>query len=235
VIALVLGLAGIVVGSINTTRRDELWLEVAKAGVQLVAVVLIGGAVSAAWKYSEQARDARQEQRERQLAVFSQIVASYNEVKAIRRILRSLGLRDQTGSLDDRQVSGFSEQMLSLNMVQLAFEALGRELGETDLFDGDTAFIVAQLGTIAKFLGDVVTIWENTMTSICEHPPRSTVAAGLDRLIGDSNPDFHERVVVPRRLLTERIHKHLFGPATEETKRELAVLNAAEDTRPATA
>lgn len=158
-----LSIGGIVIGMFKTDLDDEFWLEVARAGVQVLAVVVIGGAVAAAWRYLEQERsdqqkrlaDERERQRqlhEQQLAVFRQIVESYNEVKAIRRTLRSIGLREATGTMSETQVGGFRELMMRLNLVQLAFEALKRELGETDFFKEDTAEIVKRLYYIESHL-----------------------------------------------------------------------------------
>jgi len=155
-----LGVVGILIGKGLTERDDEFWLEVAKGGVQVLAVAVIGGAVAAAWRYLDEDRERRRQLHEQQLAVFRQIVGSYNEVKEIRRTLRSLGLRASTGELNETQVNGFRELMLRLNVVQLAFEALGREVGETDVFKEDTVEIIKRLHKIEDYLNDVLHVWE---------------------------------------------------------------------------
>jgi hypothetical protein len=50
VVAGALSLGGIVIETLLADSDDELWSEVARAGVQVVAVGLIGGAVAAAWR-----------------------------------------------------------------------------------------------------------------------------------------------------------------------------------------
>jgi len=226
--AAALSLAGVVVGARLTDRDDELWLEVARAGVQVVAVSLIGGSVAAAWKYFEQIREKKRELREQQLAVFRKIVESYNEVKAIRRTLSSLGFRQATGAMTDRQIAGFRDLMLRLNDVQLEFEAVGRELGETDYFRDDTAKIVEGINEIESHLNDVLQVWEKQGSTIEVGTKSNIVVSGLAGLIG--NPDlFKNGVVIPRRKITKLIHAQLFGPASSSTQQELKKLDEHED------
>jgi hypothetical protein len=244
-----LSIGGIVIGMFKTDLDDEFWLEVARAGVQVLAVVVIGGAVAAAWRYLEQERsdqqkrlaDERERQRqlhEQQLAVFRQIVESYNEVKAIRRTLRSIGLREATGTMSETQVGGFRELMMRLNLVQLAFEALKRELGETDFFKEDTAEIVKRLYYIESHLNKVLQVWEKDGSSIEFGSDAGFVSRGLVGLIGPTKGlsegferrnsrtrSFKEGVVDHRREITRLIHEHLFGPASGTTKDELDKLD----------
>jgi hypothetical protein len=253
VLAGALSIAGIVIGMLKTDLDDEFWLEIARAGVQVLAVVVIGGAVAAAWRYLEQERsdqqkrlaDEREQQRqlhEQQLAVFRQIVESYNEVKAIRRTLRSIGLREATGTMSETQVRGFRELMLRLNVVQLAFEALKRELGETDFFKEDTAEIVKRLYYVESHLNIVLQVWEKDGSAIEVGSDAGFVSLGLVGLIGPSKglkerferrnsrtTSFKEGVVIHRREITRLIHKHLFGPASGITKYELDQLENDED------
>jgi hypothetical protein len=253
VLAGALSIAGTVIGMLKTDLDDEFWLEIARAGVQVLAVVVIGGAVAAAWRYLEQERsdqqkrlaDDREQQRqlhEQQLAVFRQIVESYNEVKAIRRTLRSIGLRAATGTMSETQVRGFRELMLRLNVVQLAFEALKRELGETDFFKEDTAEIVKRLYYIESHLNIVLQVWEKDGSAIQVGSDAGFVSLGLVGLIGPSKglkegfehrnsrtTSFKEGVVTHRREITRLIHKHLFGPASGTTKAELDQLENDED------
>lgn len=241
IVAGALSLGGIVVGALLTDRDDDLWLEVARAGVQVLAVGLIGGAVAAAWRLFEQVRSDRQkreaDERERerqvheqQLSIFRKVVGSYNEVKAIRRTLRSLGLRASTGELSEAQVSGFRDLMLRLNVVQLSFEALKREVGETNIFEGDTVDIVKRLHDIEDYLNGALNVWENSGSLIEVGSERSVVSSGLDGLIGSARR-FKDGVVSHQREITRLIHEHLFGPSSELAKRELERLDQVEDAK----
>lgn len=228
IVAGVLSVAGIVLGMLLTDSDDEIWSDVARAGVQVVAVGLIGGAVAAAWRYFEQERDWERQVHEQQLAVFRQVVESYNEVKAIRRTLRSLGLRGFTGALNEVQVNGFREQMLRLNAVQLSFEALKREVGETDIFEEDTPALVLGLYKIEHYLNRVLAVWEHGGSQIEVGSDGRVFSGGLKDLIGPSS-GFKPGIVVPRREVATLIHQHLFGPASESTKVKLEDLDAEEE------
>jgi len=104
--ALVASLSVFFAGRTTDTWLDGFWLEMGKAGTQIVAVGVVGGAVTWAWKEVERARADRAaeisaekaQRRKRQQArnkalrrELDELGAMYNKVKAVRRTLRSLG------------------------------------------------------------------------------------------------------------------------------------------------
>jgi hypothetical protein len=255
-----LGVAGIVAGGLKTSRSDDLWLEIAKSGVQLLVVGVLSGGLAATWRYfesqhearerqserdrenrlrqteherdqrqrqSEFDRDREQERNDRRLAVFAQIVSSYNDVKAIRRELRSFGFRRVEGELDAEQVTEFRRLMSQLNRTQLAFEGMKRELGETDLFGEDTAAVATALFNIEDYLNGTLKLWENDGRDVRVGLSAAVVSSGLDGLIGPAQK-FKRGVVAPRDVATQLIHKHLFGPATSATTSQLQSLEVPE-------
>jgi len=230
-----LGFAMVVIGAVMSDQRRELWLELARVGIQLLAVGIVGGALSAGWKLAEQRRSDRRrdfelelenkrEVHERQLATFVQVVAAYNGVKSVRRTLKSLGLKSREGVLDTWQVAGFHAQMARLNELQLVFEAMVRELGETDLFSSDTGTITRELAGIESYLNEVLAVWENHGADIREGSSRAPVADGLRGLL--ETPLFKNGVVQRRRNLTVAMHNHLFGIVSAVKLVELAQLEA---------
>lgn len=78
-------------GELENWDRD-FWLEVAKAGVQLVAVAVLGGMAAAAWRARERNRDQEAERKAKLRGELAELVRLYNDVKKVRRTLRSLGL-----------------------------------------------------------------------------------------------------------------------------------------------
>jgi uncharacterized membrane protein YcjF (UPF0283 family) len=93
----VLGLVAIITGAWLARLTpdkwlDALWLEVAKAGVQVVAVGVLGGALAAIWQNIRARREREIERNDKIRAELVSLDALYNDVKAVRRILRSLGL-----------------------------------------------------------------------------------------------------------------------------------------------
>jgi len=237
-VAVGFGIGLVVLGAVMSPDREDLWLDAAKAGIQLVVAGIVGGALNAAWKVAEERRaDQRktieaglQEKREiheRQLAMFVKIVAAYNGVKAVRRTLKSLGLKYPEGTLDSTQVAGFHAQMSRLNELQLVFEAMTRELGETDLFKPDTAPIAKELEAIADYLNNALSIWEDCGWQVREGARKGFVVVGLRPVVDTSQ--FKSGVVQPRRHLTEAMHRQLFGLVSTEKLKELAEREQNQD------
>jgi hypothetical protein len=256
---LALGLAVIVVGAwrahlTHDTWFDGLWLDVAKAGVQLVAVGVLGGALAAVWRnitvqremndreIAEQrelkAKEAAEE-REREIerndkirAELISLVALYNSVKSIRRVLRSLGMdlktypegeRDNAmrRGLTSEQAEGFHAQMQILSKLQLDFESKAKQFGQTNFLDDDTDQVVKNLGRIENHLNHILWLWEQRGWTIREGTSLGQVSDGLVRLfrVGDH---MRPEVTEPLREITRLINKHVFGEATERTQNALA-------------
>ena len=233
-----LGVALLVVGIAVSEQKADVGLEVAKVGLQVLAVGIVGGALAFAWRVEEKRRDERKKRIEqareerlaihdRQLAMFLQVVSAYNGVKALRRSLKSLGLKSGEAPLTAWQADGFHEQMGRLNELQLVFEAMVRELGETDLFDSDTAAIVRELSAIEKYLNDVLACWEERGANVRDGSPRAHVASELKDLL-DARL-FKCGIVSRRRRLTEIMHKRLFGLVSADKLERLAQLEARDD------
>ena len=169
---------------------DDFWFEVAKSGVQLVAVGVLGGALTAVWRtiaiQRELADKEIAEQRQRKIerndkirAELLSLVALYNDVKSVRRVLRSLGLdlktypeaeraRARQTGLTSEQADGFRAQMLILSKLQLGFESKAKQFGQTDFLDGDT--------------GLVLLLWEQNGWTIRKGTCLGQVSDGLVRL-----------------------------------------------------
>jgi hypothetical protein len=71
---------------------SDFWSEVAKDGIQVVAVGAVGGALTATWKAIAEQRETAAATKVKLRAEFLELVALYNDVKAVRRELRSMGL-----------------------------------------------------------------------------------------------------------------------------------------------
>jgi hypothetical protein len=208
--AAVLGIVMLVMGFVRIDDDETLYVELAKAGLQLIVVGVLGTALAAGWKWVEYQRDQRRAQREVQLKLFVRLVASYNEVKAIRRTLRSYGLCTAAGALSQGQVNAFREQMTCLNTVQLDFEALKREIGEARLFEDNSLEILEALQRVETYLNGVLKLWERKGAEIDVGTDGKVVASGLRCFIGESKM-FKSYVVEPRRRATALMQDSIFG------------------------
>lgn len=220
---------------------DDLWLEVAKGGVQVVAVGVLGGALGYAWKYLATEREKEGERRAKIRAELVDLFGLYNDVKSVRRSLRSLGL--DLGSLPlpkqgvrrgrwfarsrwrayrftDRQAQGFHEQMLTLNTLQLGFESKKRQFSQTDFLRKDTARVVNLLNVIETYLNDVLRkAWEKRAWTVAAGAEIKPVSCALQGLFRKS--DFRANATEPLNEITLLINKHVFGKASAETIAEL--------------
>lgn len=87
VVIFAVGVALTFVGAAKASGGVDAWSDVSKAGVQMAVITVAGAVVTTAFRYIDEHR-GRDEQRRQ---VFGEVVAAYNEVKAVRRNLRALG------------------------------------------------------------------------------------------------------------------------------------------------
>src|SRR3954470_18023503 len=88
-----------------------------------MVLAVSGGVVAAVLRDRDAARDARLRRRQRLIAQLEQTQASYVQLKAARRLLRTLGFDAPTDrKLTPQQVMGFQTQIALLNEAQLTFE-----------------------------------------------------------------------------------------------------------------
>src|SRR5512132_4363055 len=85
-VALLVAVGAIWLGASNSTSPSpDLWYEVAKAGLQLFAIALLGGAVAGAFKILDGRREDRRRRDEYLGVVADQLWNAYLRVKAVRR------------------------------------------------------------------------------------------------------------------------------------------------------
>jgi hypothetical protein len=205
----------------NTDLADDIWLEVTKGAVQVIAVGAIGGALGYAWRSLATKRDAETRRRDKLRAELADLVTLYNGVKSIRRVLRSIGLGAGTGEFTDGQVEGFRTQMLALNDVQLEFEAKMRQFGEAGLLRTGGDQVVGDLHTIEDHLNNILSeAWEGLGPGIQTGSSIEPVTTALHGLL-DKNA-FRMHVSDPRSRITTAINEDVFGEASREAKSALA-------------
>jgi len=245
----VLGLAAIITGAWQARLTpdkdkwlDALWFEVAKAGVQVVAVGVLGGALAAIWQNIRTRRERESVRNDKIRAELVSLVALYNDVKAVRRILRSLGLDlktypdadveqvRQSAVLTEEQARGFHEQMLILSGLQLGFEAKAKQFGQTDFLDDDTGKVVEALSRIEEHLNQVLELWEQKGPVIRKGTDLAVVSEGLEKLFrvrAYLRPEVSDQM----REITELINEHVFGGASKDTKVVAARIDSERHTR----
>lgn len=229
--AVAVGLAAILIGGWVNGWSDELWLEIAKGGVQLLGVGVLGGALTLIWRDVSMRREQKSERNLKILTETASIIALYNQVKAVRRVLRSLGLDlnphkdkqdrpERSESLTAKQARGFHKQMLVLNGLQLEFESKLKQFGQTNIFGKDNPQIVTLLRQIEHHLNGVLSLWEDRGWTIDEGTPLREVSDGLKRLfLVTGKDDFGPNVSDPIKVVVRLTGKPVFGEASTETQK----------------
>ena len=94
-------------GTFSSGHSNDLWFELAKGGVQLLTIVILGGAVAAAFRSLDARRDDRRRLDEYRAAFVHELLDAYRRIKAVRRSLRASGLRSPTSGLANSLLSFF--------------------------------------------------------------------------------------------------------------------------------
>ncbi len=160
-------------GAALSGSRGDLPFEVAKAGVQLFAIVLLGGAATFAFgelnDRREQRREIAAEVREELRAldayraeVAGELIGAYPRVKAVRRTLRAVGFEPPvSGTLTVEQRGEFWEQLKLLNACQLTLEKVSRDIeGQPEVYGEDSAFIKSEVDRVEDHVNKIIADWE---------------------------------------------------------------------------
>jgi hypothetical protein len=170
---------------LGATHSGDVWLEVAKGGIQLLVIVILGGAVAAGFRMQDDRRrregmeqenrltnqrrreDIEREDRERLDAYRADFVdelwGAYHRVKAVRRILTAYGFGSMSGEFTVEQCREFDQQMKELDDAQLTLEKLKRDVeGQGDLYEPERKAILVRLKSAERYVRDVIKDWEQS-------------------------------------------------------------------------
>jgi hypothetical protein len=104
---------GVVVFGAKMAHHDPIGTEIAKAGMQLAIVTIIGGSITWILRHVERLREEHRSLNEYRLNVLQEVTTSYNQIKAVRRTLRAFGFTAPNTPLTHDQVMEFRAQMKS--------------------------------------------------------------------------------------------------------------------------
>jgi hypothetical protein len=132
--------------------------EVFKLTYQFLLIVVVGGALSVAYKELEARRARRDAERDLQRKLQTDVARTYNTAKKIRRLLRakaadSVPVKDTTPI----RAAPYNELMQELNETQLEFEFLKKQAGNLCSNAPDLA---AALEAMESYLHEIVRDWE---------------------------------------------------------------------------
>jgi hypothetical protein len=187
-IALFVAVAAMWLGASNSTSRaSDLWYEVTKAGLQLFAIALLGGAVAWAFKILDERREDRHRRDEYLATVADQLWDTYLGVKSVRRALRAAGFgplgsgRTVSAPLTEERVKDFQEQMDLLSDAQTTLEKLKAGIKtQPPLYYPVSSDVLANVTAAETYVSDVMEVWE-------KHSEEIEVGAYLSNVAGFAN------------------------------------------------
>lgn len=201
-------IAGIAVAAVFngiSANKDDIWSTISKAGVAIAATTVAGAVATGALKLVDEWRVRDQERRR----VFHDVVETYNEVKSIRRSLRALGfLIPGSDPLTAEEAKDVLIIMTRLNDAQLRFEAIKREVEQSNLFNHPDP-VIRELRTVEDYINKfAIEKWEESQGRIRE----GAGPGELDNLrLPDFIKGFRENIFEPLHRLTSALHEELFG------------------------
>lgn len=146
---------------LGPSRAPDIWMEIAKACIQLVVVVGLGGVVGGVLKVVDEQRSQRRLRDDLRFKVFQEVVTAYHRLKFVRRNLRAVGLRrPEPGRLRPEQVSALRKGQTTLVEVELTLEQMNRELETRSIFDRSPE-IRRHLARLLAYLSKIIDEWEH--------------------------------------------------------------------------
>lgn len=206
--------AGLVAVGVRLTHlgSSQIGIEIIKAGLQLGVIAIVGGGVASALKYLESLREKQRMINDYRLNVLRDVTISYNQIKSIRRVLRSLGFNSLTASpLAPDQVMEFQAQMKSLNDAQLTLERTKREVKvRSDAFpEGVSDLLREAEDYVRKVLRD----WEKHGVNIVANASREVLApmVHLRSFLESAENGFEDGIGSKMKLIQKQISSLVFG------------------------
>jgi hypothetical protein len=183
-------------------QREDLWFEFAKAAIQLVVVIGLGGIVGVVLRSVDVRRERMRIRDERRFEMWQQLIAAYHQLKFVRRNLRTVGLREGPDRLRAEQVDALRSGMSTVVDVSLTFEQSYRELDTRSVFDHSKE-IREQLEVVISYLGKLVKEWEENGSAFWSDGQTRRVGdlPRLQKLIGPAAGDFRLYAATPMRRI----------------------------------
>jgi hypothetical protein len=149
------------IGARVADDRHELGVELAKGGITLFAIAILGGALAAAFRSLDERRQEARRIDEYRAATADELWDAYHSIKAVRRLLVVAGFAEAKGRLSAAQCEAFHARMETLNDAQLTLEKLIRNVsGQPRVFDPHTDLITACLDVAESYLNKCIDAWE---------------------------------------------------------------------------
>jgi len=210
-------------GAASAKSSENVGLEAAKAGFQLLVLATAGVGITGALERFSRQQDERRRVNDAAVELLRDLIDNYNKLKATRRALRALGLLDLApgGAISPRQREAFEREMCTISEVQLAFERIGREIGVRLEEDDASRRTTPQnlLARMESYVKEIVKDWEdhgagvtygeNLAASMADMP---SLRAFLKHSSHDPDKQFRTEASRPLREIETFFRRQLIVP-----------------------
>lgn len=184
-VAVALGL----VGAIQVPeRRDDMWFEIFASAIRVIVLAITGGVVAAVLRDRDAAREDARRRQANAAAFLEQIAGTYNQVKSVRRMLRTHGFGSPAPqTLTSEQTLGFRTEMALLNDAELAYEMHARKVALLPgPYEGSRDELVRELTDVHDYLKGVLRDWQVDPGAIAPDRDPSAIQgwAAFQRFVG---------------------------------------------------
>lgn len=142
-------------GKLSDSNRATFYLEVAKALLQVVGVLLLGVLVTAAIKYLENTRKADKALHDFRLEFLNRLVSLDESVKKVRHVLRLSGLTNeftQKQVITTGQIAVYKEQLGSLQEVESGISRLAQDIANFRNAFSESVVLESKLKNLQIFM-----------------------------------------------------------------------------------
>jgi hypothetical protein len=201
----------------------DLHFELAKAGIQLLAIVIFGGAVAAGFRSLDARRDERRRIDDYLASMADELLDAYHHIKAVRRALRAAGFRNPklNAKVTQHQVDTLEALMAQLDDAQLRLEKLARQVEwQSELFDSYGTEISKLLRTAEQYIRRVLRDWEHEGSGVSQGAEVAAVVRRVPRIssfVGSADADegLGRNVSKPVDRAAAALHSIRFGTQLE--------------------
>ncbi len=163
--------------------KGEFAVGIFKLTYQFALLVVMGGAVGWVFRSYTKIREGLESDRQELLGATRDLVSSYNDIKAIRRILRAQA--QKCGEIGEPetyiQIDVYERQVLKLSRVQLTLEAYKRRVNADKQLFKEAAGLHRRLSEMEVYLHCVIEEYELAFREFSEKPT-SLLAIELPKL-----------------------------------------------------
>ncbi|UAA39195.1 hypothetical protein KIH87_02190 [Paraneptunicella aestuarii] len=159
-----------------TGEVKDLETETYKAFLQLIVIGVAGHVVSILITKANNERQEFLERNEFRNSILTRLNNAFIEVKKIRRVLRAVALKRDTGDkiLYFVKVDDYHSQMQLLNEYQLELEVLAKDISTNSALFTNCDEISTNLNSMEEYLNSIVDEYEHKQLTI-ESDPQGTI------------------------------------------------------------